>query len=69
MLLSWIQNLMMCLDVAGATNDLHSFHPQIIHETSVLGPLVPVVKVSDFGMARMKYADEEGAHRRSSTRP
>ena len=54
MLLSWSQNLKMCLDVAGATNYLHSFHPQIVHETSVLGPLVPVVKVSDFGMARMK---------------
>ena len=31
MLLSWSQNLKMCLDVAGATNYLHSFQPQIIH--------------------------------------
>uniref|UniRef100_A0A7S2PV19 Protein kinase domain-containing protein n=1 Tax=Zooxanthella nutricula TaxID=1333877 RepID=A0A7S2PV19_9DINO len=58
----------MCLDIAGAMNYLHSFTPQIIHRdlkslNLLLAQAVtrtadmPLVKVSDFGLARMKDAD------------
>lgn len=65
----WQQKLKMCLDIAHAMNYLHTFRPQIIHrDLKSLNLLlaqairgrgdVPLVKVSDFGLARMKDADE-----------
>jgi len=63
--ISWLQQYKMCADVASAMEYLHAFKPQIIHRdlkslnlllsTSVTGPNDrPLVKVSDFGLSRMK---------------
>lgn len=63
--LSWLQKIKMCLDVAKAMEYLHSFDPQIIHrdlkslnlllsEPILSEEDIPVVKVSDFGLSRMK---------------
>lgn len=63
--LSWEQLLKMCSDVAAGMNYLHQFSPQIIHrDLKSLNLLlshpvenarsVPDVKVSDFGLSRMK---------------
>eukprot|EP00929_Paragymnodinium_shiwhaense_P067789 TRINITY_DN34085_c0_g1_i1.p1 TRINITY_DN34085_c0_g1~~TRINITY_DN34085_c0_g1_i1.p1 ORF type:complete len:341 (-),score=87.26 TRINITY_DN34085_c0_g1_i1:135-1157(-) len=63
--LEWHQQLKMCKDVAEAINYLHNFQPQIIHRDlkslNLLlhhpiknGNDVPLVKVSDFGLSRMK---------------
>lgn len=63
--LQWPQQIKMCKDVAQAMEYLHAFSPQIIHRDlkslnlllskPVLGPGdVPLVKVSDFGLSRMK---------------
>jgi serine/threonine protein kinase len=62
--LMWTQQLQMCTDVASAMVYLHSFKPQIIHRdlksfnlllvNKVVRGTVPHVKVSDFGVARMK---------------
>lgn len=63
--LSWTQKLKMCVDVGSAMQYLHHFNPQIIHRdlkslnlllsTPILSELdVPFVKVSDFGLSRMK---------------
>lgn len=63
--LEWPQQLKMCLDVAQAMDYLHKFNPQIIHRdlkslnlllsTLVKGSKdIPLVKVSDFGLSRMK---------------
>lgn len=63
--LVWGQQLKMCRDVAQAMDYLHKFDPQIIHRDlkslnlllvePITGPdCVPFVKVSDFGLARMK---------------
>lgn len=68
--LVWKQKLKMCLDIAHAMHYLHSFRPQIIHrDLKSLNLLmaqavkskddVPLVKVSDFGLARMKDADPD----------
>jgi len=68
--LVWSQKLKMCRDIANAMDYLHSFRPQIIHRDlkslnlllaqAVRGPAdVPLVKVSDFGLARMKDADPD----------
>jgi len=68
--LVWKQKLKMCLDIAHAMYYLHSFRPQIIHrDLKSLNLLlaqavtsstdVPLVKVSDFGLARMKDADPD----------
>lgn len=65
--LQWPQQFKMCKDVASAMNYLHSFDPQIVHRDlkslnlllrdMVTGPKdTPVVKVSDFGLSRMKDA-------------
>jgi len=67
--LVWKQQLKMCLDVAQGVDYLHSCRPQVIHRDLkslnllmfrvVTGPKdVPLVKVSDFGLARMKEADQ-----------
>mmetsp|Transcript_102067 Transcript_102067/g.304621 ORF Transcript_102067/g.304621 Transcript_102067/m.304621 type:complete len:301 (-) Transcript_102067:152-1054(-) len=63
--LAWAQQHKMCLDVAQAMDYLHKFNPQIIHRDLkslnllLSEPLlndkdVPLVKVSDFGLSRMK---------------
>jgi len=63
--LEWTQSLKMCLDVARAMDYLHKFNPQIIHRDlkslNLLlakpvqsGSDIPLVKVSDFGLSRMK---------------
>lgn len=63
--ISWKQKLKMCLDVASAMQYLHQFEPQIIHrDLKSLNLLlkdyvrrlsdVPVIKVSDFGLSRIK---------------
>jgi len=68
--LVWKQQHKMCLDIASAMSYLHSFKPQIIHRDlkslnlllakKINGPKEePIVKVSDFGMARMKDLDAE----------
>eukprot|EP00441_Pelagodinium_beii_P018850 CAMPEP_0197654338 /NCGR_PEP_ID=MMETSP1338-20131121/38795_1 /TAXON_ID=43686 ORGANISM="Pelagodinium beii, Strain RCC1491" /NCGR_SAMPLE_ID=MMETSP1338 /ASSEMBLY_ACC=CAM_ASM_000754 /LENGTH=327 /DNA_ID=CAMNT_0043229773 /DNA_START=22 /DNA_END=1005 /DNA_ORIENTATION=+ len=68
--LSWKQNLKMCEDVAAAMEYLHNFKPQIIHRDLkslnlfLAGAVssseaVPLVKVADFGLARMKDLDAE----------
>lgn len=64
------QQLKMCCDVASAMDYLHKFRPQIIHrDLKSLNLLlskpvtstkdVPHVKVSDFGLAKMKDQDAE----------
>lgn len=68
--LQWSQQLKMSVDVASAMEYLHACEPQIIHRDlkslnlllslPVLGPHdVPLVKVSDFGLSRMKDAGAE----------
>lgn len=63
--LNWTQQIKMCKDVASALDYLHKFTPQIIHrDLKSLNLLlakpvlcendVPCVKVSDFGLSRMK---------------
>lgn len=63
--LSWRQTLKICSDVAAAMNYLHRFTPQIIHrDLKSLNLLlrdpvtdsmcIPTIKVSDFGLSRMK---------------
>mmetsp|Transcript_103225 Transcript_103225/g.322971 ORF Transcript_103225/g.322971 Transcript_103225/m.322971 type:complete len:301 (+) Transcript_103225:68-970(+) len=63
--LEWAQQHKMCVDVARAMDYLHRFNPQIIHRDLkslnllLTRPLhssrdVPLAKVSDFGMSRMK---------------
>jgi len=63
--LEWFQQLKMIRDVTLAMSYLHSFNPQIIHRDlkslNLLllrairtGRDLPVVKVSDFGLSRMK---------------
>merc|ERR1719408_69161 len=63
--LAWRQRLHLAADVAGAMRYLHAFSPQIIHrDLKSLNILLahpvygeqelPVVKVSDFGLSRMK---------------
>lgn len=63
--LKWPQRVKLCVDTAVGMNYLHSFTPQIIHrdlkslnlllENLVEKPShVPVVKVADFGLSRMK---------------
>lgn len=64
------QQLKMCCDVACAMEYLHKFRPQIIHRDLkslnllLFKPVtstadVPLVKVSDFGLAKMKDKDQE----------
>jgi len=64
-LLSWCQKMKICIDTACGMHYLHSFKPQIIHrdlkslnlllEKHVKSPKhIPTVKVSDFGLSRMK---------------
>mmetsp|Transcript_16744 Transcript_16744/g.37754 ORF Transcript_16744/g.37754 Transcript_16744/m.37754 type:complete len:295 (-) Transcript_16744:90-974(-) len=63
--LEWPQQHKMCLDVALAMDYLHKFQPQIIHrdlkslnlllsKPVTSGKDTPLVKVSDFGLSRMK---------------
>lgn len=65
--LEWYQLQKMCLDVALAMEYLHKFEPQIIHRDLkslnlllsrpvLSGEDIPLVKVSDFGLSRMKDA-------------
>mmetsp|Transcript_40288 Transcript_40288/g.115173 ORF Transcript_40288/g.115173 Transcript_40288/m.115173 type:complete len:388 (-) Transcript_40288:59-1222(-) len=66
--LKWPQRVKLCIDTAAGMHYLHAFSPMIIHrdlkslnlllETTVSSTTyVPVVKVSDFGLSRMKEAD------------
>jgi len=68
--LCWSQQLKMCTDVASAMAYLHDYNPQIIHRDLkslnllLAAPVrgvsdVPLVKVSDFGLSRMKDAGAE----------
>lgn len=68
---SWFQRLKMCFDVANAVEYLHDFKPQIIHRDLKSSNLllaapvqsradVPIVKVADFGLSRMKNNPEGG---------
>merc|ERR1712238_371934 len=63
--LTWSAKLKICTDVAAAVDYLHKFPPPIVHrDLKSLNLLlakklqstrdVPVCKVSDFGLARMK---------------
>lgn len=63
--LTWDQKLKMCSDVASGMKYLHGYDPQIIHRdlkslNLLLSRVIcnstdePVVKVSDFGLSRMK---------------
>mmetsp|Transcript_6884 Transcript_6884/g.14198 ORF Transcript_6884/g.14198 Transcript_6884/m.14198 type:complete len:295 (-) Transcript_6884:210-1094(-) len=63
--LEWVQQHKMCMDVARAMDYLHKFNPQIIHrdlkslnlllsKPILSGKDIPLVKVSDFGLSRMK---------------
>mmetsp|Transcript_90817 Transcript_90817/g.257257 ORF Transcript_90817/g.257257 Transcript_90817/m.257257 type:complete len:392 (-) Transcript_90817:74-1249(-) len=65
MKLHWLQKLKICNGVANGMDYLHNFDPQIIHrDLKSLNLLlvravrsaadVPLVKISDFGMARMR---------------
>mmetsp|Transcript_10632 Transcript_10632/g.24177 ORF Transcript_10632/g.24177 Transcript_10632/m.24177 type:complete len:293 (+) Transcript_10632:48-926(+) len=69
--LSQVQQHKMCMDVALAMNYLHNFEPQIIHrDLKSLNLLlsrritqksdIPLVKVSDFGLSRMKDTPQWG---------
>jgi len=64
------QQLKMCQDVARAMEYLHKFRPQIIHRDLkslnllLMAPVLstrdlPHVKVSDFGLAKMKDQDQD----------
>jgi len=68
--LVWAQQHKMCCDIAHAMDYLHKFNPQIIHrDLKSLNCLMttqvkserdfPHVKVTDFGLARMKAADKD----------
>jgi len=68
--LCWSQKLKACSDIAKGMHYLHTFTPQIIHrDLKSLNLLlfqrllstddVPLVKISDFGTARMKDLDAE----------
>jgi len=68
--LCWPQKLKACSDIAKGMHYLHTFTPQIIHRDLkslnllLFQPVfstedVPLVKVSDFGTARMKDLDAE----------
>lgn len=68
--LNWKQRLRMCSDVANAMDYLHQFRPQIIHrdlksmnvllsETLNSSRDIPQVKVSDFGLAKMKEEHQD----------
>jgi len=68
--LMWWQQFKMCEDVAKGMNHLHTNDPQIVHRDlkslnlllaeMVSGPRdIPLVKVSDFGLSRMKEAGAE----------
>lgn len=68
--IQWCQQVKMCIDVASAMVYLHSFNPQIIHRDLkslnllLASPVTgihdnPMVKVSDFGLSRMKDAGAE----------
>lgn len=68
--IQWSQQVKMCTDVASAMLYLHNFNPQIIHrDLKSLNLLLaqpvtgihdnPLVKVSDFGLSRMKDAGAE----------
>mmetsp|Transcript_14684 Transcript_14684/g.37674 ORF Transcript_14684/g.37674 Transcript_14684/m.37674 type:complete len:297 (+) Transcript_14684:80-970(+) len=63
--LEWSQQGKMCLDVALAMDYLHQFNPMVIHRDLkslnlllarpvLSGGDIPVVKVSDFGLSRMR---------------
>mmetsp|Transcript_70209 Transcript_70209/g.184021 ORF Transcript_70209/g.184021 Transcript_70209/m.184021 type:complete len:443 (+) Transcript_70209:1-1329(+) len=67
-MLAWPQRHKMCIDTARGMDYLHSFSPQIIHRDlkslnllldRVLNTTsdVPLVKVSDFGLSRMRDDD------------
>lgn len=69
-LLRWKQRLRMCSDIASAMDYLHKCSPQIIHrDLKSLNLLlskkmastkdVPEVKVSDFGLSKMKEERDE----------
>jgi len=68
--LCWSQKLKSCSDIAKGMHYLHTFTPQIIHRDLkslnllLFQPVsstddVPLVKISDFGTARMKDFDAE----------
>lgn len=68
--LTMTQQLKMCQDVARAMEYLHKFRPQIIHRDLkslnllLMAPVtstrdLPHVKVSDFGLAKMKDQDQD----------
>jgi len=68
--LTMTQQLKMCQDVAQAMEYLHKFRPQIIHRDLkslnllLMAPVtstadLPHVKVSDFGLAKMKDQDQD----------
>mmetsp|Transcript_65145 Transcript_65145/g.121434 ORF Transcript_65145/g.121434 Transcript_65145/m.121434 type:complete len:298 (-) Transcript_65145:108-1001(-) len=70
--LCWGQSFKMCRDVANAMDYLHSFTPKIIHrDLKSLNLLlstevrtfkdIPLIKISDFGMARMKEETDPGS--------
>ncbi|CAK9005688.1 unnamed protein product [Durusdinium trenchii] len=72
MLLAWPQKLRILLDVAKAMQYLHEFNPQVIHrDLKSLNLLLtnpvkttldtPYTKVSDFGLARIKWQAEAGS--------
>lgn len=63
--ISWTQNLKMCTDIAKGMNYLHTSKPSVIHRDLkslnllLLRPFaseadIPMVKVADFGTARIK---------------
>eukprot|EP00403_Amphidinium_massartii_P026578 CAMPEP_0178396814 /NCGR_PEP_ID=MMETSP0689_2-20121128/13920_1 /TAXON_ID=160604 /ORGANISM="Amphidinium massartii, Strain CS-259" /LENGTH=297 /DNA_ID=CAMNT_0020017495 /DNA_START=1 /DNA_END=891 /DNA_ORIENTATION=- len=69
--LCWGQSFKMCRDVANAMDYLHSFSPKIIHRdlkslnlllAQEVGSFkdVPLLKVSDFGMAKMREETDAG---------
>lgn len=68
--MQWHQGHKMCTDVARAMDYLHAFQPQVIHrdlkspnllfvEPVKSGRCIPHVKVTDFGLARMKSATDD----------
>lgn len=69
--LSWLQVQKMCVDVASAMLYLHAFNPQVVHRDLkslnllLLRPVKssadsPHLKVTDFGLSRMKDKAEWG---------
>eukprot|EP00746_Dinoflagellata_sp_MGD_P002340 gnl/MRDRNA2_/MRDRNA2_104545_c0_seq1.p1 gnl/MRDRNA2_/MRDRNA2_104545_c0~~gnl/MRDRNA2_/MRDRNA2_104545_c0_seq1.p1 ORF type:complete len:374 (-),score=59.02 gnl/MRDRNA2_/MRDRNA2_104545_c0_seq1:226-1347(-) len=74
--LTWDQRLKMSSDVASGMNYLHGFDPQIIHRdlkslNLLLSNVIctsadePVVKVSDFGLSRMKLLSKWTKHKKT----